>query len=341
LEVGTGFHPELTGRENIFLNGAILGMSRREISSKFEEITSFAEVDHFLDTPVKRYSSGMHVRLAFAVAAHLEPEILIVDEVLAVGDQRFQKKCLGKMTEVRRSGRTVLFVSHNIPALVNLCDRAVLIERGRIMADGEPRAITSQYLSSEIEAGNGELDLSQRPRRGRGPALVSKLRLFDGMGRLASRIPCGDMMTVEFDLDLDRPLNEPLLGVGFDNHWGQRVCTVTTFLSPSELPPLAGKARVRCRIPELPLVPGSYTLTLNVGSSQEPLLDHLENVVALEVLPTDYFGTGRMVTSEWGDTLVRSDWELAEGTTNDLEVSSCAYRSSFAPGTGPLSSTTR
>src|SRR5580692_9631401 len=145
LEVGTGFHPELTGRENIFLNGTILGMTRREIRKKFDEIVAFAGVDRFLDTPVKRYSSGMYVRLAFAVAAHLEPEILVVDEVLAVGDAAFQKKCLGKMNEVSRHGRTVLFVSHNIAALVNLCSRAVLIEQGRIVADGEPRAVTAQY----------------------------------------------------------------------------------------------------------------------------------------------------------------------------------------------------
>jgi lipopolysaccharide transport system ATP-binding protein len=333
LEVGTGFHQELTGRENIFLNGAILGMGRREITRKFDEITAFAEMDRFLDTPVKRYSSGMYVRLAFAVAAHLEPEILVVDEVLAVGDQRFQKKCLGKMNEVSRHGRTVLFVSHNIAALVNLCSRAVLIEQGRIVADGEPRAVTAQYLSAEAETCHGELDLSDRPRRGKGPALIQRLRMFDGNGLLASRVPCGEPLTVEFDLDLVRPLNEPVLGVGFDNQWGQRICTVTTFLSRCDLPALADRCRVRCLIPELPLVPGAYTLTLNVGTSQEPLIDHLENVVSLEVLPADFFGTGRMVTSAWGNTLVRSDWaacglaEDAKPQAAILEEPLCAYPS--------------
>jgi lipopolysaccharide transport system ATP-binding protein len=306
LEVGTGFHPELTGRENIFLNGAILGMSRREIARKFDEIVAFAEIDRFLDTPVKRYSSGMYVRLAFAVAAHLEPEILVVDEVLAVGDQRFQRKCLGKMNEVSRHGRTVLFVSHNIAALVNLCSRAVLIEQGRVVADGAPRAVTARYLSAEAESGSAEIDL--RGRRRRGPALIRGLRMFNGNGEPAARVPCGEPLTLEFDLDLDRTLTEPQLGVGFDNHWGQRICTVTTYLSPSELPVLAGACRVRCRIPELPLVPGPYTLTLNCGSTQEPLLDHLENSVALEVLTADYFGNGRMAGAQLGDTLMRSDW---------------------------------
>jgi lipopolysaccharide transport system ATP-binding protein len=149
LEVGTGFHPELTGRENVFLNGAILGMSRAEIKGKFDEIVAFAEVEKFLDTPVKRYSSGMYVRLAFAVAAHLEPEILIVDEVLAVGDAQFQKKCLGRMHEVARAGRTVLFVSHNMGAINQLCTRAILLNHGKISSQGDPTEITSNYLRSE------------------------------------------------------------------------------------------------------------------------------------------------------------------------------------------------
>src|SRR3954469_18821835 len=147
LEVGTGFHPELTGRENIFLNGAILGMSNREIKAKFDEIVAFSEVEKFLDTPVKRYSSGMYVRLAFAVAAHLEPEILIVDEVLAVGDEAFQKKCLGKMGDVARTGRTVLFVSHNMAAVRALCQKALLLERGRVLLNGEIQTVLARYLA--------------------------------------------------------------------------------------------------------------------------------------------------------------------------------------------------
>jgi lipopolysaccharide transport system ATP-binding protein len=321
LEVGTGFHPELTGRENIFLNGAILGMSRREITRKFDEIIAFAEVERFLDTPVKRYSSGMYVRLAFAVAAHLEPEILIVDEVLAVGDQRFQKKCLGKMNEVSRHGRTVLFVSHNIAALVNLCSRAVLIDHGRIIADGEPRSVTAQYLSAESRATHGERHLADLPRKRGGPTLIHKVRLVNAAGEVTSRIPCGEALTVEMELRLPQTLNEPVFCVGFDNHWGHRVCTVASFLAPGELPAAQGFCRVRCRIGELALVPGTYTLTLNAGTSYQPLVDHLENVVALEVLPADFFGTGRMVTAQLGETLVRSDWCV---TSQHEETESCA-----------------
>jgi homopolymeric O-antigen transport system ATP-binding protein len=148
LEVGTGFHPELTGRENIFLNGVIMGMKRRELARKFDEIVAFAEIDRFIDTPVKRYSSGMYVRLAFAVAAHLEPEILIVDEVLAVGDEIFQKKCLGKMAKIADEGRTVLFVSHNMPAIINLCPRVILIESGKVARDGRSSDVVSYYLQA-------------------------------------------------------------------------------------------------------------------------------------------------------------------------------------------------
>jgi lipopolysaccharide transport system ATP-binding protein len=149
LEVGTGFHPELTGRENIFLNGAILGMTRKEIKKKFDEIIAFAEIEKFIDTPVKRYSSGMYVRLAFAVAAHLDPEILLVDEVLAVGDLTFQKKCLGKMNEVSKEGRTVLLVSHNMPSIMNICQRTILLSSGKIVADGNSSDVVQQYLSSD------------------------------------------------------------------------------------------------------------------------------------------------------------------------------------------------
>src|ERR1700720_274090 len=165
LEVGTGFHPELTGRENIFLNGAILGMSRAEIRRKFDEIVAFAEVERFLDTPVKRYSSGMYVRLAFAVAAHLDPEILLIDEVLAVGDAAFQKKCLGKMGEVAREGRTVLFVSHSMAAIEALCSACIMFTGGRLAGRGTPLDVLSQYVAAGADLGSGERSLAQHPSR--------------------------------------------------------------------------------------------------------------------------------------------------------------------------------
>ena len=313
LEVGTGFHPELTGRENIFLNGAILGMSRREIARKFDEIIAFAEIDRFLDTPVKRYSSGMYVRLAFAVAAHLEPEILVVDEVLAVGDQAFQKKCLGKMSEVSRTGRTVLFVSHNMAAIVNLCRRVLLIEKGRLAADGEPHAIAARYLTSAAGACRAEYDLSACPgRRKNALPLMRAVRLRNSRQQLSAAFFSGDPLCVEFDLEFPRPLHAPQIGIGFDNCWGQRVCSVATYLSRSDLPALDGRCRVRCHVPELPLLPGTYTLSLSVGHLQESLLDQVEHVVALEVLPADFFGNGRLESAQLGGTLVRSLWSVVE-----------------------------
>ena len=182
LEVGTGFHPELTGRENIYLNGAILGMSRQEIAGKFDEIVAFAEMEKFLDTPVKRYSSGMYVRLAFAVAAHLEPEILIVDEVLAVGDAQFQKKCLGKMGEVAKGGRTVLFVSHNMAAISNLCGRGVLIRDGRIQFQGPVDEAVDLYLAQDFFCPS-KLDLADRTdRSGSGAIRLLAIYLIDDRG---------------------------------------------------------------------------------------------------------------------------------------------------------------
>lgn len=178
LEVGTGFHPELTGRENIYLNGAILGMTRREIARKFEEIISFAEVDKFVDTPVKRYSSGMYVRLAFAVAAHLDPEIMVVDEVLAVGDAAFQRKCLGKMSETASQGRTVLFVSHNMAAINRLCSRAVLLDRGHLVADGPAPAITAKYLAGAAEE-NGIRKWDSREAPGTEELRLLEINIFD------------------------------------------------------------------------------------------------------------------------------------------------------------------
>jgi ABC-type polysaccharide/polyol phosphate transport system ATPase subunit len=211
LEVGTGFHPELTGRENVYLNGAILGMSRAEIRRKFDEIVAFAEVERFIDTPVKRFSSGMYVRLAFAVAAHLEPEILIVDEVLAVGDVEFQKKCLGKMGEVARGGRTVLFVSHNMPSIVSLCSRALLLAKGRIVLDASAEQAVAAYL------GDNEVVDALRGRR------------IDVRGCVETvRSRGADAVRLVFDVTLRGPLEEPLLGLGIDDAQGRRIATVRT-----------------------------------------------------------------------------------------------------------------
>ncbi len=311
LEVGVGFHTELTGRENIYLNGAILGMGRREIVRKFDEIVAFAEIDEFLDTPAKRYSSGMFMRLAFAVAAHLDPEILLVDEVLAVGDAAFQKKCLGKMREVGRSGRTILFVSHNMAAVTNLCSRAILLAGGKVVADGDPQEVAAQYLAAQAETDRAEYDLANCPARraGRVPVL-QRLCLRGSEGQSTSRFPCGGEVVLDFTLHFPKPLQAPQLRVDVDNGWGQRVCSVATHLSATNLPPLQGACQVRCRIPELALFPGTYTLNLSVGTLHQQPLDQLDQQVALEVLPHDFYGSGRMPTGGIGQFLVRSEWSV-------------------------------
>ena len=205
LEVGTGFHPELTGRENIFLNGAILGMKRQEIEKKFDEIVGFAEMDKFLDTPVKRYSSGMYVRLAFAVAAHLEPEILLVDEVLAVGDGRFQKKCLNKMRSVGHQGRTVVFVSHNMPAITRLCSRAILLDEGEIVQDGPAHKVVSEYLSSQLgtTAQREWPDLSKAP--GNEIVRLRSVRVSNQVGAVSDALDIRQPVSIETEYEVVQP----------------------------------------------------------------------------------------------------------------------------------------
>jgi lipopolysaccharide transport system ATP-binding protein len=214
LEVGTGFHPELTGIENIFLSGAVLGMRRAEIAAKLDEIVEFAGVSRFIDTPVKRYSTGMYLRLAFAVAAHLEPEVLLVDEVLSVGDARFQKKCLGKMAEVGASGRTVLFVSHSMPAVLRLCRRVILLDSGQVIADGTPSEVVRAYL----EAGLGSpaerewLDVEQAP--GDGTARLKSVRIRDDRGRVTEELDIRRPFTIEVEhWDLGTQEDEPTTAV--------------------------------------------------------------------------------------------------------------------------------
>jgi lipopolysaccharide transport system ATP-binding protein len=199
LEVGTGFHPELTGRENIYLNGAILGMRRAEIGRKFDEMVAFAEVEKFIDTPVKRFSSGMYLRLAFAVAAHLEPEILVVDEVLAVGDNKFQKKCLGKMEELGAQGRTVLFVSHNMPAVLRLCSRAILLDQGQVIADGEPHRVTRRYLHSDTGSPAERLWPTVETAPGDSVARLRSVRVRDGQGRIVEAVDIRQPFQIEVE----------------------------------------------------------------------------------------------------------------------------------------------
>jgi lipopolysaccharide transport system ATP-binding protein len=311
LEVGTGFHPELTGRENIFLNGAILGMRRAEINRRFDEMVAFAEVERFIDTPVKRYSSGMYLRLAFAVAAHLEPEILLVDEVLAVGDAAFQKKCLGRMGEVAREGRTVLFVSHNLPSIENLCQRVIVIDGGRVAMQGDPATCIAAYLGART-APQAAVDLRRVPRLDpRLRPVLSSLDLRAGDGTPVAAVGCGE--TLEFHLTYEAPteIANPSFGIIISNGMGMPLFFLQTRaqLGLSERAPRAG--RVVCRLDEVPLVPGEYLLTLGCLTGERQL-DLLEHVASFSVEPRDFFGSGYLPHQLNGPVLIRAAWELSE-----------------------------
>src|SRR5437868_992157 len=237
LEVGTGFHPDLSGRDNIYLSGAMLGMGKREIRSKFDEIVAFAELEKFIGMQVKHYSSGMYVRLAFAVAAHLDPEILLVDEVLAVGDLSFQKKCLGKMGEVSRGGRTVLFVSHNMAAVENLCSRAVVLHQGRLCFDGSSKDAIQFYLNSlSTQSGTGHVvELSGvGDRRSIIAPLLRRLEfLTDNEQQLTEGLPIGSRLKVKVYFDLPKSTSNFNVGLGFNNTYGQRIFTAHSVFEPN------------------------------------------------------------------------------------------------------------
>ena len=313
LEVGTGFQPELSGRENIFLNGSILGMKHAEIRRKFDEIVAFAEVEKFIDTPVKHYSSGMYVRLAFAVAAHLDPEILLVDEVLAVGDAAFQKKCLGKMGDVAKEGRTVLFVSHNMVVIENLCSRGLLLADGQVRFNGNVEECVSAYMDSGIMSHGGDVDLTSHPTRWLDAVpLLKRVRLLDKDDNVKDRFYCGEPMKIEFTFDPVIKLRTPEFGIGVDDWMGTRIFSITTYFSDSELPSLEHPCKVNCYVDELSLAPGRYSLSLSAGTSHDRLVDRLENAITFDVDPVDFFGNGRIPDPSYGRVLVRSRWDTAE-----------------------------
>lgn len=235
LEVGTGFHPELTGRENIYLNGAILGMTKQEVARKFDEIVDFSEVEKFIDTPVKRYSSGMYVRLAFAVAAHLDPEILVVDEVLAVGDAEFQKKCLGKMGDVAKEGRTVLFVSHNMGAVRKLCPHSLLFEKGSVLMMDETEVVIDHYLNAHTSLSNAIVDLPEQSdlsdEMGRGLRLLIK----DELGNLRNEFKIGERWVIRLEFEIKKHLKHVIAAIGLSTY--DSISLVTFWSQPADLEP--------------------------------------------------------------------------------------------------------
>jgi lipopolysaccharide transport system ATP-binding protein len=310
LEVGTGFHHELTGRENIYLSGAILGMPRRQINRRFDEIVAFSEVERFLDTPVKHYSSGMYVRLAFAVASHLEPDILVVDEVLAVGDAAFQRKCLGKMDQASRSGRTVLFVSHNMATILNLCDKVALLDHGRLVSLGECEQGVQRYTRIDNSQQSEARLESHRNRRPGCQPILSKIRLLDAHGVPTNQFLCGQPLTVELSVDPACTLSELHFAVGFDDHLGCRLFTAATYLSGSGLMDCRRGRTVACHLDCLPLPPGRYALTLNAGPLHAAWSDVVDQAIWLDVMAADFYGNGKLPNPDWGRFLVRSQWDL-------------------------------
>lgn len=261
LEVGTGFHPELTGRENIFLNGTILGMSRREIKLKFDEIVDFAEVERFLDTPIKRYSSGMHVRLAFAVAAHLEPEILIVDEVLAVGDAQFQKKCLGKMKSVSGEGRTVIFVSHDESAIINLCTSGILLESGRVSFLGGAAETVNHYFSASQASPHIDLDLFSGSRRGpKHFVKIKSISVADANGSPISALGMGETLVITLALNFHDIKKNCIFGVMLRNSMGQLIHDFRSSFEGFNPNFCLGLNVVKVTIPSIKVYPGSYLI---------------------------------------------------------------------------------
>lgn len=312
LEVGTGFHPELTGRENAYLNGVMLGMRKTEIERRFDEIVAFAQMEKFLDTPVKHYSSGMYLRLAFAVAAHLKSEILLVDEVLAVGDAQFQKKCLGKIGDVAREGRTVLLVSHNMAAIESLCSRALLLDEGKIMAAGRTRDVIGFYLDTGQKL--ADLSLAERKDRlGNGHLRFTRLAFYSDEWQEVEHIAAGEAVTIA--LDYECPMGKPLEGsfavkIALADSYGYPLFSCfTTALNQdfSELPP-AG--RVLCSIPSLPLLPGAYSVMDLWCKVDGVLVDRIQQAGRLSVIAGDYFGSGKLTDASSGPMLVKHSWQL-------------------------------
>jgi lipopolysaccharide transport system ATP-binding protein len=284
LEVGTGFHPELTGRENIYLNGSILGMKRAEIDRRFDEIVEFAEIAQFLETPVKRYSSGMFVRLAFAVAAHLDPEILIVDEVLAVGDAAFQRKCLGKMQSVSASGgRTVLFVSHNLTTVRSLCSRAIWLKNGNVNRDGPVGPVVEAYLSNILGEGRDSFDLDDIDRPSGQSTLVRLNRItINGGAPIRHGLP----LQVELDYEVLADVGGVAFGIGLSSLEGCRIMSSDSDIPGPRLELSKGtRGRLHLTIPELQIQPGRYFLDVGARSSENKSLDYLPACAQVEVLP--------------------------------------------------------
>jgi lipopolysaccharide transport system ATP-binding protein len=314
LEVGTGFHPELTGRENVYLNGAILGMRKSEIHAKLDEIVDFSGVEQFIDTPVKRYSSGMTVRLAFAVAAHLDPEILIIDEVLAVGDAEFQKKCLGKMSAVAKGGRTVLFVSHQMAAIQNLCSVALVLLSGQLCFRGEAREAIEYYIDEAEKRSQtqGQENLLAGKRASWASPYIVAGRTLDVDGNPCNSFDLGSDLLVEMTVQCPEGtlLRQPVMGVVVNHALFGTVTTVNMRMTGSDT--CTGKfdtLTITGRLKNLPFLQGNYSLDLWLGDGLRDV-DAVMGCLNFQILGTDVYGTGKLPNAKFGVTFLHADWEV-------------------------------
>ena len=310
LEVGTGFVGDLSGRENVYLSGAILGMRKSEIDRRFDEIVEFSGVEEFIDTPVKRYSSGMHVRLGFSVAAHLEPDILVVDEVLAVGDAVFQQKCMGKMGDVAKGGRTVVLVSHNMAAMQGLCSKCYLLKGGQLVAEGVPRAVIEQYMA--VTARGEVIQVGQRKdRHGSGEIRFEDVTIFDAKGRPIDYALCGQNISfaVSYRSRHDKPILRLDVHIAVYTNVGQFMFNCSSEGSGHPFDVLPPQGQVFCHIPELPLAPGRYSFNLYATVRGEEA-DWVQQAGSFIVEAGDYFGTGQLKTHKEG-FLVKNMWTVS------------------------------
>jgi len=316
LEVGTGFSGELTGRENTYLNGAILGMTKKEIDRKFDEIVAFAEVERFVDTPVKHYSSGMYLRLAFAVAAHLEPEILLVDEVLAVGDVAFQRKCIGKMGDVARQGRTILFVSHNMAAVESLCSTAYLLENGQLVESGTTKTVVNAYLSSIPALCKTPLE-HRTDREGNGRLRFTDIEFGadDGVPTVVVQTGQTLLISVAYTSTSDTVKNvEVSIDIFAQN--GQCMLILNNEMVGADFESAPEVGRFSCRVERFPLSPGQYPITLFCRVNGI-IADWVQQAVLLTVEPGDFYGTGRLPPATHGGFLIPQKWQIQSNLVSD------------------------
>ncbi len=321
LEVGTGFHPELTGRENVFLNGSILGMRRAEIAKRYDEIVEFSGVQQFIDTPVKRYSSGMYVRLAFAVAAHLETEILIVDEVLAVGDIDFQRKCLGKMQEVAGSGRTVLFVSHNMSAVQRLCRRAILLRNGKLEASGNVDEVITAYLGHLRDTAATAFSGSNPDRLGNGALRITSARLLNEIDRPATHLRSGRPGTLEFAYQNAAGVRTANVFMTIYNQLGVACTQLDMSLNHQSARDLGATGIFRCKIPNVPFPIGEYRIALAVDVDGEHA-DLIPNALVFSVESSTFFESARTPPATYCACMIEHEWEHQPDATDRDPASS-------------------